>query len=187
MSATTNKDTILGRIRALQAKTTERGCTEAESQAAAEMVDRLLEQYELTLDEVTIKTQSEVEMITIQGIGQHGVRYAGQSIAKFTDTKVWLDNHDRDLTFLGLEVDVQIAEYLSLLFWRSIDRESGGYTLLNAEFAMASRWYDQAGMKKSFEVGMAQRLGERLRELEVETGLHAAADRHQPRWWQRMH
>ena len=130
-----NKANILGRIRALQAKTTARGCTEAESQAAAEAVDRLLAQYQLTLDEVTIKTQSEVEMATIDGIGGHAVRHAGPAIANFTDTKVWLDNKDRDLVFLGLEVDVQIAEYLALLFWRSIDRESGGYVLLNAEFA----------------------------------------------------
>ncbi len=104
-------------------------------------------------------------MISIEQVGAHAVRHAGNTIAHFTDTKVWLDNHDRDLTFLGLEVDVQIAEYLTLLFWRSIDRESGSYTLLNADFALAST-YDQAvRMKWSFEVGMAQRLGERLKLL----------------------
>jgi len=160
----TNKQNILDRIRGLQAKTTDRGCTEAEAQAAADAVDRLLAQYELTLDEVTIRATAEVEMVTIEKTGQHALRYAAKAIAEFTDTKVWVDNGDRDLVYLGLDVDAQVAEYLSLLFWRAIDRESGGYTLLNPDFTLASR-LDQAGMKWSFEVGCATRLGERLKSL----------------------
>jgi hypothetical protein len=163
MSATA-KQTIVARIRALQAKTTAAGCTEAEAEAAANTVDRLLEQYELTLDEVTIRTQTEVEMATIEKVGQHAVRYAAPGIAQFCDAKVWLDNHDRDLVFLGLDVDVQIAEYLTLLFWRAIDRESGAYSMLNPDLTLAPR-HEQSGMVWSFQVGMGQRLGERLKTL----------------------
>jgi hypothetical protein len=163
MSATP-KETIMARIRALQAKTTASGCTEAEAEAAASTVDRLLEQYELTIDEVTIKTSTDVEMTTIENVGHHAVRYAAKGVSEFCDCKVWLDNHDNDLVFLGLEVDVQIAEYLTLLFWRAIDRESGAYTLLNPDYTLSPR-SERESMKWSFEVGMAGRLAERLKTL----------------------
>ena len=164
MAEVSNKTAILARIRGLQAKTVEAGCTEAEAQAAAELVDRLLMQYELSIDEVRVKAEAEIELITIEKIGQHAIRYAGPGIATFTDSKVWLDNHDNDLVFLGLDVDVQIAEYLALLFWRAIDRESGAYTLLNPDVTLAPASL-QRQMKWEFEVGMAQRLGERLKLL----------------------
>lgn len=161
--SSTNKEGVLARIRALAAKTTANGCTEAEANAAAEMVDRLLAQYELTLDEVAIRADTEMEMIEIENLARHPVRYAALRIAEFCDCKTWT-LEQRDLVMLGSEVDVSIAEYLALLFMRAIDRESGGFSMFNPDYALSDR-ARQDEMTFSFQVGMATRLGERLVEL----------------------
>ena len=49
------REKIAARIRALLAKTVENGCTEAEALAAAQLAAKLLQQYELTLDEVQLR------------------------------------------------------------------------------------------------------------------------------------
>lgn len=167
---TTNKDNVLARIRALAAKTTANGCTEAEAKAAAEMVDRLLEQYELTLDEVAVTAQASVEMIDIEGYGRHMVKYAAMAIGKFCDAKVWLSNKKADLSYLGTEVDIEICQYLTLMFARSLDREASNYTMFNSGYAMADDQL-QRQMLQSFQVGMADRLSERLGELKSKRDL----------------
>ena len=50
------------------------------------------------------------------------------------------------------------------MFKRAIDRESTNYTMFNADYALSDR-RGQDEMLHSFGVGMATRLGERLREL----------------------
>ena len=55
---------IAERIRALRAKTTTNGCTEEEAAAAATMVAKLLERYNMTLDETELR-ESEFALKTI--------------------------------------------------------------------------------------------------------------------------
>lgn len=154
------RDGRLAKIRALMARTTANGCTEAEATAAAAAVDRLLAQYEIDLDEVGVRDQ-EVTRFDIAAL-HHPVRYASQSIAKFCDCMVWSDKPN--IVFLGLEIDTEIAEYLVSLFMRAIDRESTNYVAFNGEYAMKDR-IGQNNMAQSFQVGMAGRLGERLAHL----------------------
>lgn len=47
---TPEREKIAAKIRALRAKTVENGCTEAEALSAAEMLAKLLAQYNMTLD-----------------------------------------------------------------------------------------------------------------------------------------
>lgn len=148
---------LIARIRALMAKTTANGCTEAEAEAAAAHVDRLLGLYEIDLTEATVQDQ-EVVRLDVK-LESHPVRWSARAIAEFTDCKLWTDG--AFLSFLGLEIDTEIAEYLTLLFQRAIDRELGQYSFFNAEMATL----DHAGrsqMTASFANGMAARLGERL-------------------------
>lgn len=161
MNDTTRREAMSARIRALMAKTVENGCTEAEARAAAEAVDRLLEMYELTLDEVSIQDQ-EVMQIAIAGMARHSVRFSAMAIAHFADCRVWEENGA--VSYLGLDVDTQIAEYLTLVFRRALDREIANFTMFNADYAL----HDSIGqnvMVQSFGIGMASRLGERLGEL----------------------
>jgi Protein of unknown function (DUF2786) len=156
----TARNKMIERIRGLMAKTVANGCTEAEAKAAADHVDRLLATYELDLTEVTVKEQ-EIIKFEIKLL-HHPVRHAAVRIGAFCDCKVWAEGGF--LAFLGLEIDTNVAEYLTLLFQRAIDRESGSFMLLNPDLAMLSARSMQTATE-SFSLGMAARLGERLVEL----------------------
>lgn len=155
------REANLARIRALTQKTVANGCTEAEAQAAAAMIDKLLALYEVDLDEVTLQQEQEVILTTIAA-AHHDVRFAALRISTFTDTKPWVQKGC--ICYLGFEVDVGVAEYLTLLFMRAIDREASTYTMFNAEYALMNS-IGQQEMLHSFRIGCAGRLGERLIEL----------------------
>ena len=154
------RETQLARIRALLERTTANGCTEAEAEAAAAAVDRLLAQYELSLDEVGVRAQ-EVVRLDIEALS-HPVRHAALNIGLFCDCKVWSDKPN--IVFLGLEIDTEVAEYVVTLFMRAIDRETGNFIVFNEDYALRDG-AGRANMVTSFQVGMAGRLGERLLHL----------------------
>lgn len=155
---------LLQRIRGLMAKTTAAGCTEAEAQAAAALVDRLVAEYEIDLTE-TLVGEQEVVQLDIE-LNHHPVRFSASRIAEFCDCRVWYNAHEgrNDLCFLGFEIDTEIAEYLLLLFQRAIDREASQFSVFNPDFAMADTVLRNT-MLQSFNVGMATRLGDRLKEM----------------------
>lgn len=158
----TKRDGMLARIRALMAKTTDNGCTEAEAAEAARKVDELMALYEIDLDEVSMR-QQDILQASVSGVFRHPVHQAAWRIARFTDCKVWFWN-GADVVYLGFQVDTEIAEYLTILFRRAIDRESAAYTLFNPAYDAASKG-SRAEMVRSFGIGMARRLSERLRDL----------------------
>lgn len=160
MSDEKTREAQLARIRGLMAKTTAAGCTEAEAHAAAALLDKLLAQYGLSLDEAAVREQEIVKLdITVL---PHAVDHAARNIAAFTDCRVWHCN--RDLIFLGCEIDVDVAEYLTLLFVRAINRESDNFTMFNPDYATRTA-AGKSEMVWSFQVGCAARLGERLGEM----------------------
>lgn len=158
---TTRRESLLARIRALMAKTTANGCTEAEAAEAARKVDELIARYEIDLDELTMRKQ-EIVMVRVKA-GEHDVRFSCGAIGTFTDCRVWL--HDKkEIIYLGFQVDTEVAEYLTLLFQRAIDREHATFILFNRDFNDGSPT-ERRDLKQSFGLGMARRLGERLRDL----------------------
>ena len=158
----TQREATLARIRALLAKTTDNGCTEAEAQAASAMVDRLLALYEIDLDEVAVKDMELVQII-VEG-GNHAVVTAALNIARFCDCKAWTVERRAKIAYYGFQVDTEIAEYLTLLFMRAIDREVSNFSAFNMEFNSLGR-SGRNEMLHSFKQGMASRLGDRLKEL----------------------
>lgn len=156
------RDATLARIRALTAKTVDNGCTEAEATAAAAMVDKLLALYEIDFDEVALREQELVE-VTVAG-GNHAVTMAALNIAKFCDCKAWTTEHRTKIAYYGFPVDTEIAEYLTLLFIRAIDREVSNFSAFNQDFNLQNKT-GRNDMLHSFRIGMASRLGDRLVEL----------------------
>ena len=139
---TDKRESILAKIRALMAKTPENGCTEAEAKAAAAMVDTLLEKYEIDLDEVALRKQEFTQAEIMNG-WLHPVGQAATGIAKFTDCKCWI-SEKKKIVYFGFSVDCEIAEYLTLLFKRAIDREAAAFTLFNADYDAATKPADSS-------------------------------------------
>jgi hypothetical protein len=167
------RESSLRQIRALMAKTTDNGCTEQEAREAARKVDELMANYEIDMDEVSMRKQEIVE-VTLADVGKHTIIGACRAIANFTDCRVWTDKFGANVVYFGFQVDTEIAEYLTHLFRRAIDREAATYILFNREWEEASG-KGQSEMFRSFGMGMAGRLGERLRELKSKRDFTARA------------
>lgn len=159
------------RIRALAARTVERGCSEAEALAAAAKVGELLEVYGLSMSEVALREEACLQRrVTVAGPQRLALRWMYPALLRFCEVRGWTDGQS-DFVLFGLEPDVQMAEYLlrvaegALAFEEAQYRRSDGY--------LRSRATPQSRLR-SFRYGFADRLGKRLEELTA--GREAAAE-----------
>lgn len=52
---TINRNKMIDKVRALLAKTIDNGCTEAEAMSAFEIASRMMDEYEITQDDLKLK------------------------------------------------------------------------------------------------------------------------------------
>ncbi len=81
---------VKAKIKALAAKTVDAGCSEHKAMHAAEMVGRLLDQYNLSMDEIDIR--EEVCVLGEVPVGSKRrmpIDAAVVPIARFCDVKTW--------------------------------------------------------------------------------------------------
>ncbi len=167
---------VKARIKALAERTVERGCTEAEAMAAAEMVGRLLERYALTMDEIDVRQTPCVETrVPAGGLRRRPIDTCVPAIARFCDCKVWLA---RELTppsyvLFGFETDTTLASYLFAVIDRAIRSELEGFRMRRPE--LGGMRLRQAS--SNFQIGMAVRVAERLTTMHVEREASVAAQR----------
>lgn len=155
---------IIERIRALRSKTTQNGCTEEEAAAAATMVAKLLERYNLTLDETELR-ESEFSSERHPQEDQLGrcIHRVAAAIAYMIDIRYWAARPGEApaITFFGFSHEVEIASYLL-----DICRNAMIY---QAEKIEHENRLLRANVRQrriiSFLDGMADRLAQRIREL----------------------
>lgn len=166
-----NKDVrakIIVKLRALLAKTTDKGCTEAEATAAAEKASELMEEYDLSY--------TDVEQVRDERYGKRARPFAGGSgrrrthhevsmvhraIQEYCDCKAWYSGSE--LVFFGSEADTETAHNLSDLIRGAMDREWASY--LNSP--QREKGVHGRSLRSSFLLGMALRLSQRLREIKA--------------------
>lgn len=154
------KEAVIRKIRALMAKTQSAGCSEAEATAAAEKISELMEEYELSRD--------DINDVKEERWGKRGKKFAGgsrrrntwhvsinchQAIAAFTSTRVWYSGDH--LVFFGTEIDTELAHYLADLVKNAVEAEAVRF--MRGE-GKGGGW--DAG--RSFRQGMTHRIRERL-------------------------
>ncbi len=165
----TATDSVKKRILGLMAKTIDNGCTEEEALAASAKVQQMLHDYQLDLSDLEIAESTCVEgNYDTELKSKQPVMGVISAIGYFTDTKCWYTANDSiyghiEYKFFGLEHDVMIAEYITkvcdwAIIWGGEDYKSTrAYT-----DATKSR---RPMLKKSFQLGMAARLAQRLRDM----------------------
>lgn len=108
---------ILRIIEALKAKTQANGCTEDEAIAAAEKLRELLDAYNISLDEATVRKD---------GVRFHTERHwsdlvterlwkLGMAVAKLMDTRYWTSKPGENpirCTFAGLPHEIEVSLFL---------------------------------------------------------------------------
>jgi hypothetical protein len=176
MANTTERQKAADRIRALMSKTTNRGCTEAEAIAAMNKVGDLLEQYNLTMDEVSLREQKCKHLTIPTGRkSANSMQWIIVTLGRFADCIVWQSRHSNSYRtkevsyhFYGQEQDVAIAEYMYHLINNTMENETEAFK--------RSRDYADAAMERggrrrastSFQRGFIDRITSRLDEMKDE-------------------
>jgi Protein of unknown function (DUF2786) len=164
---------VKARIRALAAKTVERGCSEAEAMAAAAKVGELLDVYGLSMSEVELREEACVQRrAAFAGPARTALRWIYPALLRFCECRGWTDGR-QDFVLFGLEPDVQMAEWLLHVVARALANEEARY---RAGPAYAARREAPQAVLRSFRYGFADRLSKRLDEL-ADARAAAMADR----------
>lgn len=156
------------KIRALLAKTTDAGATESEAMFAMNKVGELLVQYNLSMNEVTLREEPCVTKAFSTGSKQRNVTWNIHSgIAKLLGVKVWFDRRSKgiDWKFFGLESDVDMAIYL-YDFIQKAERTA------SEAFKKTEIYRSYEGHRKiltsNFQSGFGLRINDRLIEIAQE-------------------
>lgn len=172
-----NKEQLLKKIRALHAKTTENGCSEAEALAAAEKAAELLDHYGFAHSDLLEKEDLHEATYTDVNGQQEFLRNLGPAIAEYCDVKFFLRGRATDvkLVFFGRESDLETAKYLMSVFKYAFKREWNVYWVNYDRTGEKSEWYH---VNKSFRDGMSRRLSERLHEMKAARNKHVDQETH---------
>ena len=158
---------LIGRIRALRAKTVEQGCTEQEALAAAEKVASLLDRYGLTLSELDLQRQA-CEGVSVET----GRRRVGPvddcvpAVAAFFDCRTWGEKAASGTlrhVFFGLPADVAAAHYLYALVERAFETETAWFQ--SGAIYAAARTSARRTATNSFQIGLARGIMAKLQAL----------------------
>jgi hypothetical protein len=150
------------RIRALAARTVDRGCSEAEALAAAQKIGELLEIYGLSMTEVELRQETCIQReIVFTGPRLQALAAVFLSVIDLTETKGWMVGRTT-FVFYGLEPDVLMAEYLMHLVAGAVDHEEAAFRASGAY--QRSRAAPQNRLR-SFRYGFAERVSKRIEEL----------------------
>ncbi len=164
---------ISAKIRALLAKTTENGATEAEAMAAAEKASELMGEYNLSMRDVQdVKDESWGKRARPFGKGSsrrrhyHEVSNSMGAIAAFCDCKVWVSGGE--LVFFGTQTDTEIAHYMFDMLRETMDREYRRFE--KSEAGRREKQYGTHGktMRAAFMLGFVVRVNARLRQMKAE-------------------
>lgn len=162
---------IKAKIAALLAKNADNGASENEAMAAMRIAQKLMEEHGVTMEDILQNNSAANDFIReVMRTGRKNLHevdlYCVVTIAEFCDVKVWQNKVYElgekvgvNVQFFGYTADVELAKYLREMIFRAMEWEWAKYS------NSVSNVGHKRSVRKSFLVGMAGRLCERLREL----------------------
>ena len=160
---------LLQRIKHMMQITEERGATEAEALVATKKIGDLLEKYNLSMDEVEIKSSTCIQGEVIVGKSRsHPVISVASPIANFVGVKCWRNKrHNVTVVFFGLSHDVEVATYFLALCQNAMECEWALFKKSD-RYIKESATHNGNSIRTSFMHGMAERLAGRIDEMHQE-------------------
>ncbi|NOU05235.1 MAG: DUF2786 domain-containing protein, partial [Hyphomicrobiaceae bacterium] len=163
---------LIHRIRALMDKTEDNGCTEAEALTAAGMVDKLMQEYDLTFKDVNVDEEMAASSFgarsrrhTLYRGGFHeSAQYLCSTVAGYFDCKAFMRKADTSVLIFGEKDDSQSAHQMLAMLALAMDQEWERYRKGEGR---SEHGHTIAQLRKSFMLGMAVRLKERVLELKA--------------------
>lgn len=181
MSQNVELANVKAKIRALIAKTVQNGASENEAMVAMKKVGELLQQFNLSMNDVSeVRNEACIEG-TFDTESKHiGVEASVVvAIGEFTGTKVWMVRGKKSIVlhYFGLETDVEMAIYLTEIIANAYDTEF-------AVFKTSPTYVNYAGHRRvvqnSFQKGFRNRINTRInaevRTQKVNTGVTTGTD-----------
>jgi hypothetical protein len=110
-----NRNSIIDKIKALLAKTTENGATEAEMLSALDKARAMMDAYEISDDELQLVKE---EGVTLRADAPdlkdpHSIKWRlSYSVAEFCGVQIYRARHETGLRCIGLPSDVEFAMWL---------------------------------------------------------------------------
>lgn len=150
-----NLQSIARKVKALLAKTQESGCTESEALEAAAKAQQLMETYQLDMSEIELQEEG-----VTQGTQKADPRSSmglGTAVGNYCDVRNVRSNKGREINFLGLRSDVELATWLMASLETFVASEALGWMLEQDGEATP-------GHMDSFVIGAYSRIKERLNE-----------------------
>jgi Protein of unknown function (DUF2786) len=171
-------DRVKNKIRALAAKTVDRGATEEEALSAMRVVGKLLLQYDLSMNELEVRDATYKTIYLDTGRSRRGPMDGFTvALAELFGCKSWLEGGRSTATyaFFGQVMDLEFVEYLFKVIHSAIEAAGQDYRN-SAEFRNAVG-PEKRLVHSSFQKGMVARIKERLRAMKKshDTDLAAAS------------
>ena len=169
-----SKDKIIETLKKLKAMA-EKGCNEQEVDTAARMLQKQMDKYGITLDELRDekKAGAECERTDFKTRVKKGgdMNLVMGAIGRLFDCKTWYYNAQQ-WQFFGLPGDTQAACALAFLIEASAKQETAAYrkTIKDSDEALTA-WNPQEYMRvacKDFRRGYLLRVAGRLRDMKQE-------------------
>lgn len=161
----TNLTNIKNKIRALMNMTVENGATEAEAFSAMKIVGKLLTEYNLSMDEFSVRKEICVtEFYSTNNKHMNEQVMVAAGIAKFCSVKVWMNRtaNGINIYFFGLEPDVQMAIYLTSMIGSVYQNE---FNAFKASDIYRNYTGHRRVMASNFQKGYASKINARLGEM----------------------
>ncbi len=155
---------IREKIRALLAKTTANGATEAEALSAAAKARELMDAHNVTVSETDAR-ENGARIDYSASVGARDLIIAAcMPIARFTDCEAW--RTENFATFCGAPLDVEFALYLFESIRRTRDAELTRWRAsVEGRAARAKGEFTSEQINRAFTAGFVTRIRERLDEL----------------------
>jgi hypothetical protein len=168
------RDKILHKVRALLAKTTEAGCTEYEEMAALAVAQEMIDDYEITDEELKLTRQQKAILKREEEVGDsYRIKWLiCMAVAKFCGTETLYRKSTKQISFIGLPSDVEMSMYLLHHLRYFVLRELAAYRLKVPCGAQEIK-----RQSNGFVLGCTMRLNDRLTELANTHKIHVVDNR----------
>jgi Protein of unknown function (DUF2786) len=107
-----DRNAIIEKIKALLAKTTANGCTEAEMMAALDKAAALKDAYDIPDEELQL-AKEEAAMLHAEPPDQkdpHGIKWRlSYAVGQFCNVRIYRSRRETGLSYIGMPSDTQLA------------------------------------------------------------------------------
>jgi Protein of unknown function (DUF2786) len=169
------REALIKRIRALQSKTLENGCTEQEALAATELAAKLIDKFGFDQSELEMKLEPLTEDTYLGPYKTlQGSLFVAMATASYCDVHMFRAHNGRRwiLKTFGRESDVAVANYLLNMFATAFMSEWREYCKSYSARTGQAMTVERGKLKKAFDLGMGNRLSKRLKEMKEARNKH---------------